>query len=93
MEAAREMAHPAGDQGEGDDRMRLRGNVALLTVRRRICRERGAKVVLTDIRDELGEARGRYLCDPRDDRPSFKKAPADQLAHFAAAEESRSAAG
>jgi glutathione S-transferase len=27
------------------------------------------------------------------DRPSFKKARADQLAHFAAAEESRSAAG
>jgi glutathione S-transferase len=27
------------------------------------------------------------------DRPSFKKARADQLAHFAAADESRSAAG
>jgi hypothetical protein len=56
-------------------------------------RARGAKVVLTDIRDELGERAADTYVTRVTDRPSFKKAPADQLAHFAAAEESRSAAG
>jgi 3alpha(or 20beta)-hydroxysteroid dehydrogenase len=71
MEAAREMAHPAGDRRrKGEDGMRLRGKVALLTgaaaaikgelmgfggAAAHLFVREGAKVVLTDIRDELGE--------------------------------------
>jgi hypothetical protein len=74
--------------------MRLRSKVALLTgAAAHLFVREGAKVVLTDICDELGERAADTYVTRVTDRPSFKNAPADQLAHFAAAEESRSAAG
>jgi len=65
------MAHPAAIKGErGTTRMLLRGNVALLTVRRpHLFVSEGAKVVLTDIRDELGERAADYLLTRVTDRP------------------------